>query len=75
MENIKDYLNTMEEPEKSLALKNTHPNIALSHCSSVHFAIGGAFLWNQTDEGTEYWQIISNKYSLKTNTSSTPHDH
>jgi hypothetical protein len=32
---------------------------------SIKQFIGGAFLWDQTPEGHDYWAILQNKYKSK----------
>jgi hypothetical protein len=62
MKKIKDWFEEMEEPERSLALKNTHVNMLEKECFRFNHALCGAFVWGSTDEGEDYWRLIRVKY-------------
>lgn len=63
---IKFWFNQMEEPERSQALNNVDEFLDQQLEKSISDALCGAFYWNETPEGGEYWVQIQEKYK-KTN--------
>jgi hypothetical protein len=54
---IKEYLETLPEPYRSQALKNTY-KIHLDEAGkdSVGHALKSAFFWESSPEGHDYWE-------------------
>jgi hypothetical protein len=59
---IRDQLNRLPEPYRTLALKRAEekPYFKLSEKSelAVHMALYEAFRWNDTPEGEDFWDAV-----------------
>ena len=53
----------MKEPEKSLAIANTSEHMLQNKRLKIHHALSGAFIWEQSNEGFNYWQRVTNFYA------------
>ena len=51
---IKDWLNTLDEPYKSKALKQTNEDILNLYCDSLLNSLYQMFDWESSFEGLEY---------------------
>lgn len=58
MKTIKEYLNELPEPYKTQALKNIESIKTDCFAISLEDAILGAFLWDFSPEGHDYWQDL-----------------
>lgn len=54
----KDWLNTLPEPIKSKALANSYNEF---ETGSLSKAISGSFIWDEAQEGRQYWSDIHNR--------------
>lgn len=67
MKTIREYLEMLNEPERSEAIENTKKDINdESYSNSTNECLLGAFIWEETKQGNSYWYNIYNK--LKNNT-------
>jgi hypothetical protein len=57
---VKNWLTQLQEPERSKAINNTICPDVYAVCLAE--AIAGAFNWENTPEGHEYWEAIFQKY-------------
>lgn len=61
MKTIKTWLNKLDEPYKTEAIINTQ-NVLLSIKSeSLSAALSGAFSWEKSKQGHEYWEELNEK--------------
>ena len=62
MKTIREWLNELTEPYRSRAIRNAvntlNPLLDLSQVS-MEDAIWGAFDWNKTPEGHDFWYSVS----------------
>ena len=56
---IKQWLNTLNEPYKSKALKQTNEDILNSYCDSLLNSLYQMFDWQSSFEGLEYWADLT----------------
>ena len=61
---IREWLNELPEPISSRAIKNAENESESSLeeedvTSSIMCALAGAFVWNDTPEGHEFWRQVS----------------
>ena len=56
---IKDWLNTLDEPYKSKALKQTNEDILNLYCNSLLNSLYQMFDWESSEEGLEYWSDLT----------------
>jgi hypothetical protein len=56
---IKDWLNTLNEPYKSKALKQTNEDILNLYCDSLLNSLYQMFDWVSSEEGLEYWSDLT----------------
>lgn len=54
---ISQWLNELEEPYRSLALEST-TNLTDALFSDASLALLGAFDWNESPQGHEYWRQV-----------------
>lgn len=59
---MKFWLNQMEEPERSQALKNYVEILNEPLAKSIPDALCMAFMWDESPEGGVYWVEIQEKY-------------
>jgi hypothetical protein len=65
MKKIMHWLNTLPEPEKTLALNYCaaeNPKELLTQVDSLPKAIAQAFTWSKTNEGIDYWLAVANEH-------------
>ena len=67
MKTIQHYLEKMEEPERIQALRICRDKGSLDlkldpDSGSVRSAIFIGFIWEETDQGDDYWLEIQRKY-------------
>jgi hypothetical protein len=64
MKTIKEWLEELKPEHRELSIKNAvelsrSPTILLAtHEESLSEAIAGAFAWNKTQQGHDYWEEI-----------------
>ena len=56
---IKEWLNTLKEPYKSKALKQTNEDILNLYCNSLLNSLYQMFDWESSEEGLEYWSDLT----------------
>ena len=56
---IKDWLNTLKEPYKSKALRQTNEDILNLYCTSLLNSLYQMFDWQSSFEGWEYWNDLT----------------
>ena len=56
---IKEWLNTLDEPYKSKALKQTNEDILNLYCDSLLNSLYQMFDWSYSVEGVEYWSDLT----------------
>ena len=56
---IKQWLNTLDEPYKSKALKQTNEDILNLYCNSLLNSLYQMFDWESSEEGLEYWSDLT----------------
>jgi hypothetical protein len=56
---IKDWLNTLDEPYKSKALRQTNEDILNLYCDSLLNSLYQMFDWVSSEEGLEYWSDLT----------------
>lgn len=61
MNTIKHWLNTLPDPYKEQALKNTSKSRLDKTTSSLSVALTQAFIWSETPEGINYWNDVKFK--------------
>lgn len=69
MKTIKEWLEMLNEPERSEALDNCdndYPYTGHAECESLYDSLSDGFIYYKTPQGHNYWQKIYN--SLKNNT-------
>lgn len=60
MKTIKEWLETLEEPYRSQAIKNTEESLLPIERESLDDAIIKAFTWSDTEEGFNHWNALYN---------------
>ena len=56
---IKDWLNTLDEPYKSKALRQTNEDILNLYCDSLLNSLYQMFDWESSEVGLEYWSDLT----------------
>ncbi len=56
---IKEWLNTLKEPYKSKALRQTNEDILNLYCDSLLNSLYQMFDWESSFEGWEYWNDLT----------------
>ena len=56
---VKQWLNTLKEPYKSKALRQTNEDILNSYCGSLLNSLYQMFDWQSSFEGLEYWSDLT----------------
>lgn len=56
---IKEWLNTLKEPYKSKALRQTNSYTSKETTNCISSALYKAFDWNDSQEGWEYWKDLA----------------
>ena len=56
---IKEWLNTLKEPYKSKALRQTNEDILNLYCNSLLNSLYQMFDWQSSEEGLEYWSDLT----------------
>ena len=61
MKTIKQWIETLPEPYRNLALNNTSQEILndKDYCASLRDALLNAFSWEETDKGANFWSTVS----------------
>ena len=57
---IFNWLAELKQPYKTKAIDNTSPNNLTYERNSLHQAVLGAFEWDKSPEGDEYWRNLYN---------------
>ena len=52
---IKDWLNTLKEPYKSKALRQTNEELLNTKAKDLISSLYYMFDWSESEEGLEYW--------------------
>lgn len=65
MKTIKEWFNTLEEPYKTQALKNTKADILSEKAEDLSDALLRAFIWIDSPEGHEYWDELEDSLTVK----------
>ena len=55
---IKQWLNTLDEPYKSKALRQTNEDILELQCNSITDALLKMFEWESSEEGDLFWDNL-----------------
>lgn len=55
---IKEWLNTLDEPYKSKALRQTNKDILELQCNSITNALLKMFEWESSKEGDLFWDNL-----------------
>lgn len=53
---VKDWLNTQNEPFKTLSLNNTNENILRDKTNNLIGSLYHAFTWSDSKEGEDFWR-------------------
>lgn len=61
MKTIKEWLETLDEPERTQALANVDPRMENAMAIEPCVALFHAFSWGRTPEGVDYWKGIYEK--------------
>ena len=56
---VKEWLNTLKEPYKSKALRQTNEDILNLYCDSLLNSLYQMFDWQISFEGLEYWSDLT----------------
>jgi hypothetical protein len=56
---IKEWLNTLKEPYKSKALRQTNEDMLNLYCDSLLNSLYQMFDWQSSFEGLEYWSDLT----------------
>lgn len=56
---VKQWLNTLKEPYKTKAIKQTNKQILKEKVDSLIVALYKMFLWKDSQEGDEYWRDLA----------------
>ena len=56
---IKEWLNTLKEPYKSKALRQTNEDMLNLYCDSLLNSLYQMFDWQSSEEGLEYWSDLT----------------
>ena len=56
---IKEWLNTLKEPYKSKALRQTNSYTSKETTNCISNALYKAFDWSDSQEGWEYWKDLA----------------
>ena len=52
---IKEWLNTLKEPYKTKALKQTNKKLLNTKAKDLISSLYSMFDWSESEEGVEYW--------------------
>ena len=55
---IKDWLNTLKEPYKSKAIRQTSEDILTIRTDTLINSLYQMFVWKDSQEGDEYWRDL-----------------
>ena len=55
---IKQWLNTLNEPYKTKAIQQTNEDILKEKVNSLIVAIYKMFVWEDSQQGDEYWRDL-----------------
>lgn len=58
MKTVKEWLEELPEPYRSQALKNTKEELLKIEEVSADQAVFGAFRWDKTPQGFQYWDSL-----------------
>lgn len=61
MKTTKEWLELLNEPYRSQALKNMNPDVKNAKVINMSAALLTAFPWNHTEEGFKYWKDLFDK--------------
>lgn len=56
---LKEWIDTLPEPQRSRALANTEERLTTLKSSSLKDTVTIAFVWIDTPEGWDYWYAVS----------------
>ena len=56
---VKEWLNTLKEPYKSKALRQTNEDVLNLYCDSLVNSLYQMFDWQISFEGLEYWSDLT----------------
>lgn len=56
---VKEWLELLDEPYRTKALERCNKNCLHYKESNMYLAIAGAFMWEDTEEGFEYWRMVA----------------
>jgi hypothetical protein len=62
---VREWLNTLKEPYKSKALKQTNSYTSKETTNYISSALYKAFDWNDSEEGWEYWNDLTSSLENK----------
>ena len=62
---IKEWLNTLKEPYKTKALRQTNEDILNLYCDSLLNSLYQMFDWQSSFEGLEYWSDLTSSLENK----------
>lgn len=65
MKTIREWLEELPEPYRTQAIDNTMERELSQAEPSMHEAILGAFVWEETIEGFYYWAKLHHKFICK----------
>lgn len=59
MKTIREWLNDLPEDIRVRAFRNAKPELIELEKSNLERALSGAFVWSDTIEGHEFWDLVS----------------
>lgn len=62
MKTIKEWLEELPDGYRERALENLNPNVASDLVYSIGDAISGAFIWDCSQEGEDFWSDVYYHY-------------
>ena len=65
MKTIKEWLEGLDEPERSQALTNLNLHYVNIERESADRALLVSFCWSDSSEGVKYWSEIFEKYKIR----------